>query len=422
MLKQQLRYWAPHFPLSVAGVLIISAALLALRGFGYARMDLVIFALTVCALAIVLTSLLAVTMTGIWLRRRMRQAVSQPLSAINAEAGYPNETGFCLPSYAWLPLMKLDWQVVAPDTMTTTQLINPDDETLEESVTPQQRCRGSEVTRLFTVSDVLGLCRFSWRLPQPASIQVLPRTGRLRNLPVLRSMDNEDGIPNPRGNPDGDRMDIRRYAPGDSTRNILWRVYARSRHLNVRLPEKSMFQSDRTLAYQISGQGDEAAAGVARFAITQGLLGSPWVFGADGSTEAAVSVSTALTLIAGSRQPGKVLEFGLDAFLARHGGTQSACIVFAPASADTWTAALLSTINRYPGAFTVVLATDDLSDVTPSPRWQKLFLREDSRHTDNSTNMAELRTLVAGLVKAGAQVWIVDRQSGHTFDHRLKRV
>jgi hypothetical protein len=418
----QLRRLAPFFPFSLAGLLILAATVIALRSFGYGRMDLVIFALTVCVLAIVLVSLMMVTVTGIWLRSKFNKLSQTTLPALQAEAGFPNETGFCPTAFSWLPLMKLEWRVEQPDAMPTRITHNAEDGLLEESITPQLRCQGTQLTRLFTLQDVLGLCRFSWRCRQAAIIQVLPQTGKLRDLPVLRSMDNEDGIPNPRGNPDGDRMDIRRYAPGDSTRNIMWRVYARNRHLNVRLPEKSMFQADRTLAYLVSGESDEAAAGVARFALSQGTLGSPWIFGADGSQDSASTPAAALPIIAGSRQPGRKLEYGLDRFLGRHGSVQSACVVFAPAQAGAWSSALAATLTKFPGTFTIILATDKIAETQPGHGWKNLILLEPAATGPGNTDAGELRSLIAGLVKAGARVWIVDRQSGFTFDQRLKRV
>ena len=41
------------------------------------------------------------------------------------------------------------------------------------------------------------------------------------------------------------------YAPGDSVKNIMWKVYARSRQLNVRLPEHSVFQAREHLPFSL---------------------------------------------------------------------------------------------------------------------------------------------------------------------------
>lgn len=425
----QTTRWRPHFPLTLAGLAVLAMALLALQGFGYQRMDLVVFALTICALSIVTFSVLMVTITGLLLRRRLRRLTGESLPSCQAEAGFPNETGFRLPALAWLPLMTLEWRVLVPDLFTTINRINPDDNTVDEEITPWQRCRSDRIVRLFTLRDVLGLCRFSWRQSQSISLQVLPQTGRIRTLPVLRSMESEDGIPNPAGRPEGDRMDIRRYAAGDSVRDIMWRVYARNRHLNVRLAERSVFHTDRTLAYLVTGDADEAAAGVARFALTQGAIGSPWIFGADASEDTASSLAAALPLIAGSRLTRdhqavpQLPDYGLERFLDRQGSSHCACIIFAPAMPGPWTERLKRTLQTYPGPFSVVLSTDGISDEKPDPWWQRLLLAsrtQDERATPQST--AALRRLMLEFHKLGAHVVMVDRQTGLSFDQHLKRV
>lgn len=444
-----LQSWMIWFPLTAAGVAVVLVCVLALRAFGYGRMDLVVFALTICGLSIVGFSLVMVIISGLILRPRLRNAMaSLPNPALTAEAGYPNSSGFVLPAYSWLPLMSLEWQLVSPDRMRTTNRLDTDTGQLEEEVTPELRCLSLSVTRRFTLRDVLGLCRFSWHDTRPAQWQILPQTGRLRSLPVLRSMDAEDGMPNAVGTPQGDRMDIRRYAPGDSTRDILWRVYARNRHLNVRLPERSVFYAERTLAYLISGPQDEAAAGVARFAITQGALGSPWVFGADGSPHTATTTAAAMPLIAGSRyfsgqKSGEqsagsrsVSHWGLEDFLQKQGqqaggSQQSACIIFVPATPGPWLERLQQTLGRYPGPFSIVLAADGLSasasDQASASGVYRMFRQLGKLALENKTIQSgvdthTLSTVMADFSRRGAHVVLVDRQSGQSFDQRLKRV
>lgn len=444
---QSLMIW---FPLTAAGLAVTVVCLLALRTFGYGRMDLVVFALTICGLSIVGFSLVMVIISGLMLRPRLRKAIAElPNPALSAEAGYPNDSGFVLPAYSWLPLMSLEWQLVSPDRMRTSNRLDTDTGQLEEEITPELRCLSHSVTRRFTLRDVLGLCRFSWHDTRPAQWQILPQTGRLRSLPALRSMDAEDGIPSASGTPQGDRMDIRRYAPGDSTRDILWRVYARNRHLNVRLPERSVFYAERTLAYLISGPDDEAAAGVARFAITQGALGSPWVFGADGSSLVASTAAAAMPLIAGSRyfagkQPpdsgqadnsAQVYKGGLEDFLLQQGqqpgsSQQSACIIFAPATPGPWLARLQQTLGRYPGPFSIVLAADGLSAAaeaheTSGFRWvlkQLGNLALENKDIQSGVDTHSMRAIMSDFSRRGAHVVLVDRQSGQSFDQRLKRV
>ena len=430
-LIARLRRLFGWFPLTAAGVAITLVCVLALRVFGYGRMDLVVFALTLCGLSLVGLSLLMVTGGGLLIKPRVHKAVmDQPALALSAEAGYPNASGFVMPAWSWLPLMSLEWQIVSHEQLRTVNRPDSDTGLLEEEITPGQRCLSTAVTRRFILRDVLGLCRFSWHETQPAQWQILPLTGKLRTLPVLRSMDAEDGIPNPAGLPEGDRMDIRRYAPGDSTRDILWRVYARNRHLNVRLAERSVFYAERTLAYLITGPVDEAAAGVARFAVTHGALGSPWIFGADGSDYVASTTAAALPLIAGSRKPGHQNRYGLEEFLrgqGQHGqaSAQSACIVFAPATTGPWVGSLQQTLARHAGPFSIVLAADGLINKSAASLGQtfKSIMLENTIQTEpTGVDSAALQQLMADFSRRGAYVLLIDRQSGQSFDQGLKRV
>jgi hypothetical protein len=438
-MSQQFGRRLGWFPLTSGGLGMTLVCLAALRGFGYGRMDLVVFALTVCGLSIVGFTLLMVLLSGVLLRSRIHQLLgNQPTSSLQAEAGFPNESGLALPAWRWLPLMSLQWQVIMPTQVNTRVRFNEQSSQLDEEITPAQRCLVTHVIRRFELRDVLGLCRFSWRVSTPANWQVLPQTGSLRTLPVLRSMDAEDGIPNMAGVPEGDRMDIRRYAPGDSTRDILWRVYARNRHLNVRLPERSVFYTERTLAYLVSGPEDEAAAGVARFVISRGALGSPWIFGADGSDQVASHAAAAMPLIAGSAH---AQQYGLDNFLASQGvtsgsGQNLACIVFVPATSGPWLQRLQQTLARYPGPFTIVLAADGLrserSTEAESPAWlrrlgllwhkglQTLVL--DKPEELPGVDTRRVAAIMEDLSLRHARVVLVDRLSGQSFDQRLKRV
>lgn len=435
-INSQLQHRLAWFPLTSGGIGMTLVCLAALRGFGYGRMDLVVFALTVCGLSIVAFTLLMVIVSGLLLRSRVRRLMAaQPLSVLKAEAGYPNPSGLELPSWGWLPLMSLQWQLVKPARVQTRIRFNDESGKLEEEVTPSQRCLTTQVTRRFVLRDVLGLSRFAWQVTTPAHWQVLPQTGSLRTLPVLRSMDAEDGIPNISGVPEGDRMDIRRYAPGDSTRDILWRVYARNRHLNVRLPERSVFYTERTLAYLVGGEEDEAAAGVARFAISHGALGSPWIFGADGSDQVASHPAAAMPLIAGSAQAN---HYGLDNFLSAQSvaaGANTACILFVPATPGPWLERLQQTLLRYPGPFTVVLAADGLytsaRHEVGAGAWRAVQHRVrrgfktlvlDKPDAQSGVDTHTVTAIMDDLSRRNARVVLVDRLSGQSFDQRLKRV
>lgn len=418
-----------HFPLTTQGVITLALALLALQVFGYGRMDLVVFALGVCAIAILMFTMLAVIVGGVILQFRVRRALLglDAARGIIVEAGYPNETGFSLPAFNLLPLIRLSWQVVYPDAIDTRLAVSDGGATLVEEIVPRKRCRTDRLVRLFTVSDVLGFCRYRWRQGHNAMLTALPRSNTINALPLLRSLTAEDGIPSPSGNPEGDRMEIRPYVPGDSVRNIMWKVYARTGELNVRLPERSVFHSNRTVAYLLSSWQDEAAAAVARVAIESGALGDNWVFSADGTESPCEDRQSALAAIAASRALDEPFAYGLDRFLASVAEQSgSHCIVFAAADEGPWVGALKQTIARYRGRFSVVLATDGFADEKPRSLWQRLFLQSPREEAESglhgATPRARLAPLLTELGQLVESTLVVDRQTGLSFDNRLRRV
>ncbi len=429
-LRRLVTLLRERFPLTVQGLATLGIALLALRVFGYGRMDLVVFALAICALAIVCFSTVIVLLGGLILRHQIREDMEMQVllrrhvARIKVEAGYPNESGFSLSTMPWLPLIGVRWEIVFPDAIDTRNRLSEDEQRWEEEIVPQRRCRSRHITRRFTVSDVLGFSRFSWRVTQEGELLALPRAGNIKSLPLLRSLTAEDGIPDPGGNPEGDRMEIRPYVPGDSVRNILWKVYARTRHLNVRLAERSVYHSSRTLAWLISSPHDEAAAAVARVAVESGALGEDWLFGADGSPTPTSDVAEALEQIAGSRALEGELPWGLDHFLQTWGNQGPAhCIVFVSAESGPWLERLRQTTSRFRGRFSVVLATDGLRQSEPPARWQRLLFRPAAAAANGEgTALAELSALLTQVGQLVESTLVVDRQTGLSFDKRLNKL
>lgn len=428
-LRRLLALLRERFPLTAQGLAVLLIALAALRVFGYGRMDLVVFALAVCALAIVCFSTVIVLLGGLILRHQIREhlemqvLLGRHVARIKVESGYPNETGFTLSTMPWLPLIGVRWEIVFPDAITTRNRLADDEQRWEEEIIPRRRCRTASITRRFTVSDVLGFSRFTWRVTQEGELLALPQAGNIKALPLLRSLTAEDGIPDPGGNPEGDRMEIRPYVPGDSVRNILWKVYARNRHLNVRLAERSVYHSSRTLAYLVSGTHDEAAAAVARVAVESGALGDDWLFGADGSDTPTSNVPEALERIASSRALSGELAWGLDKFLQTWGNQGPMhCIVFASAESGPWLDKLRQTTARFRVRFSVVLATDGLRKSAPPGRWQRLLFSNTAPQGKDTTALADLSALLTQVGQLVESTLVVDRHTGQSFDKRMNKL
>lgn len=431
VLQKTYRLVRERFPLTNQGLAVLLIAMIALQRFAYGRMDLVVFALAVCALAIVCFSTVIVVLGGLILRHQIRHQLEREAllrrhtPRIKVEAGYPNETGFRLDTMPWLPLIGVSWEIVYPDAIASRNRLSEDETYWEEEILPIKRCRTQHITRRYTVRDVLGFSRFTWRFSQEGELLALPQAGNIKSLPLLRSLTAEDGIPDPGGNPEGDRMEIRPYVPGDSVRNIMWKVYARNRLLNVRLAERSVFHSSRTLAYMLSSPQDEAAAAVARVAVESGALGEDWLFGADGSQQSTTQIDEALELIAGSRALDGEHPYGLDQFLAIHAGQNSVhCIVFVGAQMSPNLERLRASIGRFRVRFTLVLATDGLVSEAPASPWRRFLFSSETqgKPAQESTEIAQLSSLLTQIGQLVESTLVVDRKSGQSFDKRMNRI
>lgn len=432
MVYRLLRSAAGMFPLTLQGMLTLGIVAFALRQYAYGALDLVVFALGICALAILIFSLFCTILSGVLIQRRIHRELEEQEAATGSillESGFPNESGFHLPALNYFPLIKLNWQVVYPDKLTTRIRVTDSEAghtVLSEEILPERRCLSDKVTRQFTVADVLGFCRYSWRQSQSRECYCLPQVNTLKQLPLLRSMTAEDGIPDPTGSPEGDRMEIRRYAPGDSVRDIMWKAYARSGQLNVRLAEKSVFHSQRTLAYLLSSKNDEAAAATARLALQRGVLGDDWAFGADGTQGVTSELPTALRAIAASRPLASPHAYGLDSFMQSQATSGSShCILFTAARRTHSLALLKATLQRYPGKFSVVLATDQLTETIKPARWRRWLLTAGSSPSlalDDRVSKAELLGLLTEIGQFVESILVIERHTGRCFDRNLKKV
>ena len=174
------------FPLTLQGLITLLITAFCLSIFGYGAMDLVVFSLAICALTILVFCLFCSIISGVFVQRKIQRIISKsknPAETIKVEAGYPNETGFTLPALNLLPLVKLSWTVIFPDFIKTRTRLDSGNQILEEII-PNKRFYTDHVIRQFTVSDVLGFCRYSWLQKQEVCSMALPRTNTVKSLPI----------------------------------------------------------------------------------------------------------------------------------------------------------------------------------------------------------------------------------------------
>lgn len=406
------------FPLTPLGVLIMLGCALGLVRFGVARVDLLLLVIGGVGLAVGALTTLTTVITALVLWHRLGgQSTEAPLQL---ECSYAARTGFSLPSLWFVPFVKLSWTWRSPEADVSIVRIK---RRLHEEVVPRRRAQLDRITRRMEVGDAFGFTRVRFTATELRGVRVTPSVGALKNMHVVRSIAGGDSQTHPAGPPEGERADMRHYAPGDPIKFVLWKVFARTRQLVVRTPERAISPVRQTVAYLVTGPSDEPAAGAARVAVDSGALGSEWSLGADGQDAVARSAPQALEVLArSSNHPDALGGVGLQRFLdtATPGGTSRA-VVFVPARPGPWldrvvaaARARSSPQDRFsPVEF--VVCTDGISRA-PKRSWLERATTDDRTPLDqHATPQEDLARVIAALGAARARVLIVDRAAGRVF-------
>lgn len=422
--------WVPRIversPLTPLGALVLLGAAGAYWGFGIPRIDYVLQLVGLLALALVGLALLVVG-PGAWAVHRVHRAwvAGRGADEVLLEA----ERGFAillrLPSFRAFPLIDLSWTWTSPDDFRVTLLREHGE--LVEQVEAGGRADVTQVTRRLVIEDAFGLARVVLYRTSPLRIRVLPFTGKLGSAPMLRAHAGGEDLPHPQGGPDGDRVEMRHYVPGDPLRLALWKVYARTGELMVRMPERAISPSWRIVAYLPAAHLDEPAAAAARVAIQSGLFGEGWRFSADGAVRAASQAAEALQLVSASRSVRDTAEgdaAGLERFVDEVGeGARTRLILFVPAVPGPWLERALPAVRAFAGAVTAVVATDRVLDEAPrSPVLERWIRRPvvPGIGAEAVTTAAQLAQVSDALSAAGAYVVAVERPGGRVLAERAQ--
>lgn len=387
------------FPLTWKGAALLVLAALAFWFQGVGRLDLVLLSGSVLLVALLAALLVATGLAALALRRRLGGGAGP----VRLECGAWAPTGFGLPLPAWLPFLAVRVAWVTPPGV---QVRVPGG---IEMVSAERRALGPEVVRWIRVGDILGLTEAGWLRRDAAPVVILPRRAALDPAKVLTGLVHGEDEPDPRGEPLGDRVDLRKYGHGDPMRMILWKVYARTRKAFVRIPERAVEPAPRVCAYLPASPGDEPPARLARTVLERGLLGPRWRFGADGA-EDAQTLDEALAALAksGSAQGPP----GLGAFLerARRDGF-GACILLLPGVDGPWTGPVQEALAASPLRLQAVFALDGWAPGTPS-RWERLFLEPEAGGADPGAVL----DLLSRLVLPGMGATLVETRSGDVLE------
>jgi uncharacterized protein (DUF58 family) len=404
------RLWRARLlvPLSPLG------ALVALLGYwmglrvGARKMDLVLYAGGLLALALVALAVAGVLVGGTLVWLGLRRLGRAPLE-LELETGMTGSSGLQLPSLRRWPLLQLRLIWEEPEAVEVS--LKPrlgGHGTAEELIRPLQRGLASRVVRRFVVSDVFGFARLGLSRRSPAQIRVRPLRARL-TAHVTRRFLGGDALSWPTGPAEGELIEMRRYAHGDPLRYVLWKAFARTRKLLVRTPERAITPLPSAIAYFVPGVEDEPAASAARYFVEEGLLGHGFLFCAEGAAEATADPAEALEQIILSVRHRERGGEGLEGFLARlEEGRRRSCLLFVPPVAGPWLDRVLRAARYVPGA-RVVTALDSSPTALPAAGWRRWLFAETQ---GGEAARRALGKVLSRLARAGFEVHVLHRPSG----------
>lgn len=393
-------------PFTLSGWALLALAAAAAWFLGVKRLDLMLLTSALLLAALLLLLSLATLAAALLLRRRLRDVA--PLERLSTSCGAWTPTGFRARLPFWLPFLSLRVEWEAPFGVEAEL----HEATGEERIRARHRGVAERVRRRFTLGDILGLSAFSWRSEQAASLQLLPARAALDKAAALQGLVPGEEIWNPLGERRGDRVDIRKYGPGDPLRMVLWKVYARSRQLFVRMPEQAVEAAPRVCAYLPANAFDEPPARLARTVLEEGLLGEGWRFGSDGS-EAAESLDAALAALARSGSLPAGAPGGLSAFLAKAVADGfGACLLFLPVAEGAWLPELQRELAACPLRVHAVLAFEGWSRPRPG-RLRRLLLKDPER---SGAEAEVARRLLSALALPELRSSLLDTVSGELLE------
>jgi hypothetical protein len=341
------------------------------------------------------------------------------LAVRRAAAGIPADLettqavpmGFVFPRLTWWPLVEVKMVWEAP--IGVEVALEARGGTWGELITPHARGRHARVARRFTVEDVFGLCASSFTVAWDEPVRIMPARA-VASAELAVGWATGDAFSHPSGRAEGDLVEMRAYGHGDPMRHVLWKTFARSRRLLVRMPERAIAPSPTTVAFLVAGPGDEPSCGTARLYLERNLFGTDFLFGADGAAAPAKDRDTALDQIIDSAQAEggvalDVLGKNIDPIRL------ASCVVFAPAVDGPWRERVVQFAARLPAPPTIVIGVDGVPPAAPRSRLSRLLLRGGADGDGDGRALAGVPALREQLEASGLRVQIVHRSTGQVL-------
>lgn len=341
-------------PLRAPGVVLLAAGAFAAFRVGRGESDYLLYPAGLAAIGLVALCSLTVGTAALLLHRWLARAASGVPEDLETLA--PRRTAFRFPRFAAWPLVEVSMRWEDPPGIEVE--LEAAGRFFEETVTARERGRHPRLVRRFTVEDLFGLCAVSFRVAWPGPLRIAPAIA-VSGAELASSWSHGDSFSHPAGRAEGDLIEMRAYGHGDPMRHVLWKTFARTRRLLVRMPERAIAPRPVTVAFLVAGAGDEPTASVARLYLERGVFGPDFLFSADGADEATARIHEAIEQIVDSASAradggGTLERVGSQVERARLG----ACVIFAPALDGAWRDRVLGFARKLPAPATVVIGVD----------------------------------------------------------------
>ncbi len=409
-LKALYRKIRDNFPITPWGILFMLLCAASFWFFAIKQLDLIYLSMSVLWAALFILLIVWVLIVASGTRRKLKNI--QSLSFLRMTVGIPTFTGYYIPSFIWTPFINVTWVWEKPQEMTVD--FRREGNRTGEIVTARRRGFYQEITRKIEIGDIFGFIRIRWDAEESTRIEILPQFGKLTNMNMFLAMFRGEDISHPDGMPEGDRIEIRQYCAGDSFKSIMWKIYAQTRKLYVRIPETAIAVKPRVAAYLVSGRGDESTASLARIIIENRMLGREWIFGSDGSTRPATEQQDALINLAKSGNFKKIDIVNLKNFLdyAVSKGAYH-CLVILPPDVQSWRGEIGEVAQSKTKLHFMTVFESACKDTEKfKDRIKDLLIEKEDR---NAQPVPDHETIVKVLPRTNGSIFLVDKKTGKLF-------
>lgn len=398
-------------PIRFRGVLLAVAGLWVTLGIGKAQADYLLYPAGISAIALVVLCAVCVAAGALRVRLALRSRAGGVPPEL--ETTHPVMSELRFPRLAAWPLVDVRMAWAQPDDVAVT--LERAGRQWQEVITPRARGRYTRVVRRFTVEDVFGLTAMSFRVAWEAPMRIAPASATA-GMELAVGYGHGDAFSHPSGRPEGDLVEMRAYGHGDSMRHILWKTFARSRRLLVRMPERAIAPSPTTVAFLVAGPGDEPTCATARLYLERNLFGRDFVFCADGAAEPTRDTYAAVDQIIDSAAAVGDGGAALEQQAAQIDRARLAsCVVFVPAVDGAWRERVVAFASRLPAPPTVIIGVDGIEPTAKRTLAARLLVRGQRELDEDSRALAGIPALRAALQAEGVRVQIIHRTTGQQW-------